>query len=150
MKTKLILGSVGLVAALGLWEGRLFLPYKDIVGVWTVCAGITGPEVIPGRRYSLNECNQLETKAIKEHQEGLLQCLKAPVSQETFDALSLFAYNVGVAGACRSTAVRLINEGNLSGGCEALLMWSKAGGQFVKGLWNRRVFERDLCMKGLS
>ena len=30
-------------------EGVKHKPYKDIAGIWTVCAGITGPDVMPGK-----------------------------------------------------------------------------------------------------
>lgn len=33
-------------------EGIRFKPYKDIAGIWTVCAGITGPDVVLGKTYT--------------------------------------------------------------------------------------------------
>ena len=50
---------------------------------------------------------------------------------------------------CRSTAARRFNAGDWRGGCEAFLMWNKAGGRPVRGLTLRRQRERALCMKGL-
>ncbi|MCV5959309.1 hypothetical protein OFO30_28405, partial [Escherichia coli] len=32
-------------------EGVSYIPYKDIVGVWTVCHGHTGKDIIPGKTY---------------------------------------------------------------------------------------------------
>jgi lysozyme len=145
---KLILGSAALVSALGMWEGRLFTPYQDIGGIWTVCAGITGPEVIPGKAYSLSKCHEMEKRELARHQQGILACIKAEIGQSTLDGLSLFAYNVGIAAACNSTAFRKLNAGDLSGACDELLRWSKVKGNFVKGLWNRRSFEREWCLKG--
>jgi lysozyme len=136
-----------LMKALHRWEGRVYTPYQDIAGVWTVCAGITGPAVIPGKTYTVDQCEALEAYEIQRHGRGVAACVTAPVTQKRYESLALFAYNVGIKGACESTAVRLLNAGDVKGGCEALLMWSKVKGNFVRGLWNRRVFERDWCLK---
>jgi lysozyme len=135
-----------LMEALHRWEGRVYTPYQDIGGVWTVCAGITGPAVVPGKTYTLDDCKALESVEIERHGRGVAACVTAPVTQKRYESLALFAYNVGIHGACKSTTVRLLNEGKTYEGCEALLMWSKVKGNFVRGLWNRRVFERSWCM----
>lgn len=46
-------------------------------------------------------------------------------------------------------AVRRFSAGNWRGGCDAFLMWNKAGGRVVRGLSLRRARERALCLKGL-
>ena len=40
--------------------------------------------------------------------------------------------------------------GDLRGACEALMLWTRAGGREVRGLVNRRTAERKLCLEGLS
>jgi lysozyme len=51
----------GIMASLDTNEGRLYVPYWDSLGeVWTVCRGITGPEVIPSKTYTSAECDKLE------------------------------------------------------------------------------------------
>ena len=48
----------GILASLGTNEGRVYKPYWDSLGdVWTVCKGITGPEVVPGKEYTSSECD---------------------------------------------------------------------------------------------
>lgn len=63
--------------------------------------------------------------------------------------LSALIFNIGTGGFCRSTAARRFNAGNWRGGCDAFLMWNKAGGREVRGLTLRRQRERALCLKGL-
>lgn len=46
-------------------------------------------------------------------------------------------------------AARRFNAGNWRGGCDAFLMWNRAGGRVVRGLALRRARERALCLKGL-
>ncbi|MBN8190431.1 glycoside hydrolase family protein [Salipiger thiooxidans] len=64
-------------------------------------------------------------------------------------AYGSFAYNVGVAGAGKSTAVKRLNAGDIAGGCEALTWWNKAGGRVLRGLVARRAEERDMCLLGV-
>ena len=47
-----MLVTASLTGALDRYEGERLKPYRDIVGVWTVCRGVTGPHVIPGKNYT--------------------------------------------------------------------------------------------------
>ncbi|KAK6697468.1 hypothetical protein SNK04_014040 [Fusarium graminearum] len=40
-------------------EGRRYTPYYDSAGILTACAGITGPAVVKGKRYTDEECTRL-------------------------------------------------------------------------------------------
>lgn len=71
--------------------------------------------------------------------------IKKPVTQNQFNALVSFAFNIGVAGLGRSTLLRLVNnnpnDANIS---KEFLKWNKAGGRVVAGLTNRRIKESAL------
>ncbi len=43
-------------------EGVSYIPYEDIVGVWTVCHGHTGKDIMPGKTYTEAECKALLNK----------------------------------------------------------------------------------------
>ena len=43
-------------------EGVSYIPYKDIVGVWTVCHGHTGKDIMLGKTYTKAECKALLNK----------------------------------------------------------------------------------------
>ncbi len=43
-------------------EGVSYIPYKDIVGVWTVCHGHTGKDIMLGKTYTEAECRALLNK----------------------------------------------------------------------------------------
>ena len=68
---------------------------------------------------------------------------------KTFGAIVVTAYNIGIAAFCGSSMARKFNAGDKSGACDALLLWTKAGGQFRQGLLNRRNEERALCLEGI-
>ena len=131
------------------WEGRELRAYRDIVGVWTICDGITGPEARPGRVATPAQCDTMLARDVATHANGLAACLTRPVPPEVMAAFVSFTFNVGVRGACRSTAVAKLNRGDFRGGCNALMSWVYAGGRQVRGLVNRRQAEISLCLRGV-
>lgn len=141
------------VPFVGKWEGLRTTAYRDIVGVWTICYGHTRT-VIPGETRTVAECNALLAEELLEYREGLhryftTQTINRRLTPERDTAYTSLAFNVGIAGAGRSTATRRLNAGNIAGGCEALTWWNKAGGRVVRGLVNRRAEERALCRVAL-
>lgn len=156
MNNRLVVGAVTAVAigiaapVIEMVEGVEYKPYKDVAGVWTVCAGITGPDVVMGKKYSKRECRALLEKHIAIHGKHVEDAIKVPVHPNTRAALISFSYNVGGNAMRKSTAVRLINQGRIEDGCRALAAWNKAtiNGKkvVVKGLVNRRNEEIKLCL----
>lgn len=144
-----VLASAGLISQIGKHEGREYAPYRDIVGVLTVCDGITGPDVVPGKTYTDAECNALSLKHVEDHGAKLLQCITVRITQGYYDAITSWAYNVGVGAACGSTLIRLLNQGEYRAACDQLMRWNKAGGREVRGLTNRRMQERALCLRSI-
>lgn len=126
--------------------------YLDIVKVPTACDGITrGVRV--GQTYSDAQCNAMLEKELVIHAQGVMACTPglqgAGRDNQRYAAVSL-AYNVGVAGYCGSTVARKFNAKDYRGGCDALLLWVKAGGKIVRGLVSRRERERAVCLRGLK
>jgi len=134
-----------LISGAALWEGTKYYAYKDIVGVPTVCQGYTGKDIVFGKKYSPEECNNYLRKELKVHSEGMLNCVTVPLTEYQYTAFTLFTYNVGVSAFCKSTAAKLLNQGKYTAACDALLNWTYAGGKFVQGLYNRRVYEVAIC-----
>ena len=131
-------------------SGRQYLrAYLDIVRVPTACDGITKGVKI-GQTYTEAQCTALLERELIEHAEGVIACVPQLYARPNQAAASVsLAYNGGVGGFCRSTAARLFREGRWREGCNALLMWDKAGGKVVRGLTLRRQRERDLCVADL-
>jgi lysozyme len=75
----------------------------------------------------------------------VLPLIKKPVTQNQFNALVSFAYNVGVTALSNSTLLRLVNNNpNDANIAKEFLKWNKAGGRVVNGLTNRRIKESAL------
>ncbi|MFP3385840.1 lysozyme [Tritonibacter sp. SIMBA_163] len=145
-------GGVALASAvtfIGDWEGLRTEAYRDIVGVWTVCYGET-KDVRSGDSYSKAECDAMLAREIVAYETALDRCLTADVPMGMKVALVSWTYNIGPAAACRSTLLRKANAGDLTGACNELPRWNRAGGRVIRGLTNRRMSERAMCLKALE
>lgn len=157
-KNKVIGGAIASAIAvtvpfLNKHEGVEYRPYRDVAGVWTVCTGITGTDVIKGKTYTQKECDALLAKHLAIHQRAVDKALNVNVPVNTRAALYSFSFNVGTTAMRNSTAIRKINQGDIYGGCNALKMFNKitVNGKKVvsKGLVNRRNSEVELCLSHL-
>lgn len=146
-----------LLAALfiGPWEGRVLKPYRDIVGVLTVCNGHTG-QVEP-RPYTHEECDQLLASDLGEAWQTVQRCYTAPMTEYQAAALVSLAFRTGPGapgvkdGVCwlksgRMPRIRIAaNEGRWADACAQFDHWASAGGARVRGLERRAAAERKLC-----
>lgn len=142
------IGAVaGLVAVVAQWEGKRNDPYRDIVGVWTVCYGETR---VAMRHYSEAECKDMLAEGLADFAGPALK--RNPELRghdpQVIAAVSL-SYNIGSAAYARSTVARRFSEGRWLSACNAILMWNKAGGRVVQGLKNRREAERKICLRNI-
>lgn len=152
--------SAALIAALGALEGTKYYAYYDSGGVPTVCTGYIGTgtdKVIFGKEYSPEQCSVYTRTQLKVHSDGVLGCIKRPLTENQFNAFTLMAYNVGVAGFCNSRAAKLFNVGETAAACKAMAwgpknepVWSYAGGKFIPGLHKRRKYESAMCLGATS
>ena len=126
------------------FEGEIRHGYRDPIGIVTACVGHTKTAQL-GRAYTAAECAELLRTDLADHHAGLRACLKGNVPAHVEAALLSFAFNVGVAATCRSTAVAKINAGDFAAGCAELSRWTMAGGRVLPGLVKRREAERALC-----
>ena len=147
----IVLASASLVAFVTGWEGNEETTYRDIVGVPTVCSGITDPKIaIPGKTYTEAECAALNAKEIEAYGERAIQCVTVPLSQGEYEAYASLTYNIGAGNFCRSTLVKKLNAGDRPGACQEILRWNRAGGKVVRGLTNRRKAENAKCVDAIT
>lgn len=79
-------------------------------------------------------------KAVNDH-------VTVDLTQNQFDALVSFAYNVGVGNFKSSTLLDKVNAQEFDKVPGEFKKWVKAGGKRVQGLVNRRQEEADLFQK---
>lgn len=152
-KNKWLIGIVSaiLITSVTKLEGTRYTPYEDVVGVLTVCQGYAGKDVVRNKKYTPAECKALLQRELASHGQGVLNCVKVPLTQYQYDAFTMFAYNVGVNGFCTSRSVlEPLNKGRYAEACKGMLKWVYADGKYVQGLANRRQYEYKMCMGELN
>ena len=127
-------------------EGRKYAAYKDVAGVWTVCDGHTGRDIVRGKTYTDRECDQLLWKDLQPAKRTVDSLVKVPLGEYQRAALYSFVFNVGSDAFSKSTLLRKLNKGDHAGACEEMRRWVYAGGMRWKGLQNRREMERSMCL----
>jgi len=151
-KGRLVAGTVlaGLACAtLTGFEGLRTVAYRDVVGIPTACVGET-KGIRMGMTFTKPQCEAMLLKRLSEDfAPAMERCAKQPMSDDQYVANLSLIYNIGEGAYCKSTVVRLWNEGDRRGSCRAFMAWTKAGGRVVAGLVKRRQVEMALCLKGI-
>ena len=128
-------------------EGFRAKPYADSGGKMTVGYGHL---IVPGDGVALGDiidpvkATELLTKDVQRTVDGVNDNVTSTITQNQFDALVIFVYNVGVTAFKNSTLLKMLKAGDIKGASEQLLRWDKVNGVSVSGLHNRRVAEQTL------
>lgn len=128
------------------FEGLRLEAYQDIVGVWTIGYGHTGPEVVKGKIITTAQAEELLAKDVEKFEVGVRKLVPPSCTTNQFSALVCFSYNVGLGALGKSTLLKKLVAGDITGAAEEFLKWNKAGGKEVAGLTRRRVAERSLFL----
>lgn len=135
------------------FEGFRSEAYQDSVGVWTVGYGSTmwpdGNKVQPGQKMTMDEAEKVMAWELDRKGKVILSALPTTIiSQNQYDALLSFAYNLGVGALLKSTLFRKLKLNPDDETIRAEFMrWVNAGGKPLKGLITRRKAEADLYFK---
>ncbi|MEK6848065.1 MAG: lysozyme, partial [Nanoarchaeota archaeon] len=90
------------------------------------------------------EAEQLLIKDMVIAEKAVSNLVSVHLTQNQYDALVSFVYNVGRGNFERSTMLIKLNSKNYKGASLEFKRWNKAGGKVVKGLINRRQKEEVL------
>jgi lysozyme len=122
------------------FEGLRLQAYQDSVGVWTIGYGHTGG-VYPGMAISQLQAEQFLLTDVQSAVHCVNQALNVVVTQDEFDSLVDFVFNVGSGNFVQSTLLKDLNDRNFADAAQQFLVWDKAGGQVLAGLMRRRAAE---------
>ena len=128
------------------FEGLRLRAYQDSVGVWTIGYGATR-SVQAGMKVSKEQAERMLLNDVQRFEPEVERLITSPLSQNQWDALISFTYNLGAANLESSTLRRLLNAGNYAAAAEQFPRWNKAGGKVLAGLVRRRAAERDLFLE---
>jgi lysozyme len=135
------------------FEGFRGTPYKCSAGVPTIGYGAT---FYPGgKKVTMTDAAITEEQAVELLANMLVSFEKYvdsycvdTITQNQFDALVSFAYNLGPANLKSSTLLKKVNANPNDESIRLeFLKWVKAGGKTLKGLVRRREAEADLYFK---
>lgn len=139
--------SVAGLAFIAHYEGTRTTAYRDSVGVATICTGHT-KYVRMGDRRTLGECEKFLREDTTEAGAAVSRLVRVPMTQDQYDALVSFTFNLGTGNLERSTLLRKLNSGDCQGAAREFARWDRAGGEVLAGLTKRRAAEAQLFKKG--
>jgi len=137
------------------FEGCVLAAYQDTGtkgGTWTIGYGHTSaagdPPVTRGMKITKGRATDILRADLSKVERQVANLLKAPVTQDQYDVLVGFAFNVGSGNLSRSTLLRKFNAGNHEAVPGELAKWTKAGGKVLPGLVRRRAAEAEWWING--
>lgn len=80
-------------------------------------------------------------------EEAVNFLVKSSLTQNQFDALVSFTFNVGRGALESSTLLKKLNAGDFVGAADEFRKWNKQAGKVLGGLIKRRERERELFLK---
>lgn len=129
------------------FEGDKLTAYICPAGVLTIGVGHTGSDVKRGMTITQAQSDALLVADLAKFEKAVAAAVKVPLTQNQFDALVSFAFNVGVGALRDSTLLRLLNAGDYKGAAAQFGRWNKGGGSVLPGLVKRRADEAALFGK---
>ena len=125
------------------FEGCKLTAYQDSVGVWTIGYGHT-KGVYDGMTITQDEAEQMLLTELEEYEGYIESMVTVPLTQNQFDALVVWIYNLGPTNFRNSTLLKELNAGNYNAAGQEITRWNKAGGKVLAGLVKRREAEAEL------
>lgn len=133
-------------------EGLYLTPYKDPVGLTTICLGhlVKKGEVVK-KEYTVDECAIIFAKDFKEHEVLLDKMVKVPYRSPWMKAaFTDFTFNKGISNVSSSTLLRKLNSKDYDGACQELTKWTygRVNGvmKVLPGLVTRATKQYQYCM----
>jgi lysozyme len=149
-------------------EGVRYKPYLCPGKLWTIGVGhvmYTDQAKIPStpegmerrkawplrpednRQWSVEEIDRILAKDVERFERGVLRFIPVKLSQNEFDAILSFAFNLGLGTLQRSTLRQALIRGDKKAAMQSLRKYNKAGGKVLRGLDTRRKDEEALFMR---
>jgi lysozyme len=139
------------------FEGLRLSAYRDSAGVWTIGYGSTryhdGKPVKPGDQLADEiQAGALFRNTLGQYEDAVNELVKVPLTQNQYDALVSFAYNLGAGALQESTLLVKLNEKNYAEAAAHFMAWDKitdpASGKkvIIETLVQRRKEESQLFL----
>lgn len=111
------------------FEGVRLRSYADAGGTFTIGWGstryVTGKPVGYNETITLEAANVLLYTKLNDNDVRIAELVKVPLSQNEWDAVADFEYNLGDGALAGSTFLRILNTGDFLGAAPHLLAWDE-------------------------
>ena len=118
---------------------------------WGSTRDFDGKPIKLGTVWTQAECDRKKAEDMLAFEKSVKKALGgalAATSQNQFDALVSFTYNLGAGNLRSSTLLRKHKAGNHAGAAREFVKWNRAGGRVLRGLTRRRKAEAKLYRSG--
>lgn len=134
------------------YEGLRLKAYKVLESekYYTIGYGHYGSDVRFGDTITKNEADNLFKKDVKRFEDAVNKYVKVELTQNQFNALVSFTYNVGVGALQTSTLLNYLNKGDFKKASNEFDKWIHSGGKVLAGLVARRKKEKSLFLKDVK
>jgi lysozyme len=124
------------------FEGLELKAYRCPAGILTIGYGHTtaagAPVVRQGLTITAQEAEDILRSDLVQYERAVNEAVTVPLTQEQFDALVSFTFNLGAASLRKSTLLKKLNAGDHAAVPAQLKKWIRAGGKKLEGLVRRR------------
>ena len=104
-------------------EGKRYKAYLDSKGIPTIGVGHTGPEVKMGLVWTNQQVVDTLRRDVSTAESCINSNVKVELTQNQFDALVSFVFNVGVGAFSKSTMLKKINNKDFVGATSEFDKW---------------------------
>jgi lysozyme len=125
------------------FEGCRFDAYLCPAGVWTIGYGHTA-DVKEGDSIDQEAAEAFLIEDLETFERNVTNLVKVPLTQQQFDALVSWTFNLGAGNLAESTLLKKLNNYQYAEVPEQMMRWVRAGGQVLEGLVRRRAAEAAL------
>ena len=125
------------------FEGRRLVAYQDSVGVWTIGYGHT-KTAHEDKLIIKSTADRLLAEDLVEFEKYVEKYVTVSLTQNQFDALVSWTFNLGPGNLKESTMLKKLNQGLYEEVPDEMRRWNKAGGEVLEGLVRRRDAEAEL------
>jgi lysozyme len=143
-------GEAGL-EIIKMFEGFRSEPYLCPAGVGTIgfgsTRGIDGNRITLGHSaISRDKAEEMLAHDLQNVEKSVGRLIRVALTQNQFDALVSFTYNLGSGRLQSSTLRSKLNREDYEGAADQFPKWVMAGGKRLSGLVKRRFVERKLFL----
>lgn len=131
------------IALIKQFEGLRHEAYQCPAGIWTIGYGHTA-DVRPGDIITAEQADAFLLQDVAESEIAVNRQVTTVLTQNQFDALVSFVFNLGSNNFRASTLLKKLNTGDNIGAAAELMRWVYAGGKPSPGLIRRREAEKLL------